>query len=192
MQSTSKTATPQKTAPAWRLRSILICSLLVFALLPAGLVGGLMYTSTLQNVDKLSNKIISDVAYRVQLDTENHLLQAHSLLNGLLRPKPTAEQTHNVQQMMAAPDAFETLAFSLTRMLPDVSFLYFGSNQGAFYGVQQIAGDAGQRAKVHTKPADATSRRYFSLGCALGTWPPWRKKRGRLPPCTLQPLPGNC
>jgi signal transduction histidine kinase/DNA-binding response OmpR family regulator len=162
MQSTLKTELPQKTAPAWRLRSILICSLLVFALLPAGLVGGLMYTSTLQNVDKLSNKIISDVAYRVQLDTENHLLQAHSLLNGLLRPKPTPEQTHNVQQMMAAPDAFETLAFSLTRMLPDVSFLYFGSAQGAFYGVQQIAGDAGQRAKVHTKPADATSRRYFS------------------------------
>jgi hypothetical protein len=162
MQSTSKTELPQKIAPAWRLRSILICSLLVFALLPAGLVGGLMYTSTLQNVDKLSNKIIYDVAYRVQLDTENHLLQAHSLLNGLLRPQPTPEQTQNVQQMMAAPDAFETLAFSLTRMLPDVSFLYFGSAQGAFYGVQQIVGDAGQRAKVHLKPADATSRSYFS------------------------------
>ncbi len=162
MPTTAKTKLPPKAVPAWRLRSILICSLLVFALLPAALVGGLMYTSTLQNVDKLSNKIIDDVAYRVQLDTENHLLQAHSLLNGLLRPKPTPEQTNNVQQMMAAPDAFETLAFSLTRMLPDVSFLYFGSTQGAFYGVQQIAGDAGQRAKVHIKPAEATSRSYFS------------------------------
>jgi signal transduction histidine kinase/CheY-like chemotaxis protein len=149
-------------ATAWRLRSILVCSLLVFALLPAGLVGGLMYKSTLQNVDKLSNKIIYDVAYRVQQDTENHLLQAHSLLNGLLRPEPTLEQTQNVQKVMAAPEAFESLAFSLTRMLPDVSFLYFGDAQGAFFGVQQIVGDNQQRAKVHAKPADATSRRYYS------------------------------
>jgi signal transduction histidine kinase/CheY-like chemotaxis protein len=136
--------------------------LLVFALLPAGLVGGLMYKSTLQNVDKLSNKIIYDVAYRVQLDTENHLLQAHSLLNGLLRPDPTPEQTLNIQKVMDSPEAFESLAFSLTRMLPDVSFLYFGNAQGAFYGVQQILGDTQQRAKVHTKPADAAGRRYYS------------------------------
>ncbi len=152
----------EKPATAWRLRSILVCSLLVFALLPAGLVGGLMYKSTLQNVDKLSNKIISDVAYRVQLDTENHLLQAHSLLNGLLRPEPTPEQTLNVQKLMGAPEAFESLAFSLTRMLPDVSFLYFGDAQGAFYGVQQMVGDTQQRAKVHTKAPDATGRRYYT------------------------------
>ena len=152
----------KKPAAAWRLRNILVCSLLVFALLPAGLVGGLMYQSTLQNVDKLSNKIIYDVAYRVQQDTENHLLQAHSLLNGLLRPEPTPEQTQNVQKVMAAPEAFESLAFSLTRMLPDVSFLYFGDAQGAFFGVQQLAQDNQQRAKVHTKPVNATSRRYFS------------------------------
>ena len=97
-----------------------------------------MYNSTLQNVDKLSNKIISDVAYRVQLDTENHLLQAHSLLNGLLRPIPTVEQTQNIRKIMSAPDAFESLAFALTRMLPDVSFLYFGDAQGAFLGCNNL------------------------------------------------------
>ena len=171
MSTTPATELPNKTAPAWRLRTILICSLLIFALLPAGLVGGLMYSSTLQNVDKLSNKIISDVAYRVQLDTENHLLQAHSLLNGLLRPLPTPEQTQQVQALMAAPQTFETLAFSLTRMLPDVSFLYFGSAQGDFYGVQQIAGtatgNAADTVKVHVKPFDVVSRRYFTALQAL-------------------------
>jgi signal transduction histidine kinase/DNA-binding response OmpR family regulator/HPt (histidine-containing phosphotransfer) domain-containing protein len=148
--------------PVWRLRTILICSLLVFALLPAGLVGGLMYKSTLQNVDKLSNKIIYDVAYRVQLDTENHLLQAHSLLNGIVLPQPTPEQSQDVVKLMGEPAAFEGMAFSLTRMLPDVSFLYFGNTQGAFYGVQQIAGAAMQRAKIHLKPAAANQRQYFS------------------------------
>ncbi len=167
MSTTPPTAPHLKPAPAWRLRTILICSLLVFALLPAGLVGGLMYTSTLQNVDKLSNKIISDVAYRVQLDTENHLLQAHSLLNGLLRPLPTPEQTQQVQALMAAPQTFESLAFSLTRMLPDVSFLYFGTAQGDFYGVQQIAGITQDSVKVHVKPADAVGRRYFTALQAL-------------------------
>jgi signal transduction histidine kinase/CheY-like chemotaxis protein len=161
-QKPSLASLDNKPATAWRLRSILVCSLLVFALLPAGLVGGLMYKSTLQNVDKLSNKIIYDVAYRVQQDTENHLLQAHSLLNGLLRPEPTPEQTQNVQKVMASPEIFESLAFSLTRMLPDVSFLYFGDAQGVFFGVQQIPGDSQQRAKVHTKPADAPGRRYYS------------------------------
>jgi signal transduction histidine kinase/DNA-binding response OmpR family regulator len=167
MSATPSTAPQPKPAPAWRLRTILICSLLVFALLPAGLVGGLMYSSTLQNVDKLSNKIISDVAYRVQLDTENHLLQAHSLLNGLLRPLPTPEQTQQVQAMMATPQTFEALAFSLTRMLPDVSFLYFGTSQGDFYGVQQIAGPTVDSVKVHVKPADAPGRRYFTALQAL-------------------------
>ena len=167
MSTTPPTESPHKIAPAWRLRTILICSLLVFALLPAGLVGGLMYSSTLQNVDKLSNKIISDVAYRVQLDTENHLLQAHSLLNGLLRPLPTPEQTQQVQALMAAPETFESLAFSLTRMLPDVSFLYFGTALGDFYGVQQIAGISNDSVKVHVKPANAVGRRYFTAMQAL-------------------------
>ncbi len=154
-------------ALAWRLRTILIYSLLVFALLPAALVGGLMYRSTLENVDRLSNKIIEDVAFRVQLDTETHLLQAHSLLNGVLTPKPSNEQILKAQELMAQPAAFETLAFSLTGMLPDVSFLYFGSREGAFYGVQQIFSAGNTLVKVHTKPADARSRRYFSSQYAL-------------------------
>jgi signal transduction histidine kinase/CheY-like chemotaxis protein len=167
MLSMIKNKLAKNSSSAWRLRTILICSLLVFALLPAAVVGGLMYASTLRNVDKLSNKIISDVTYRVQLDTETHLLQAHSLLNGLLQPQPSQSQVANVQKLMAEPESFETLAFSLTRMLPDVSFLYFGSSQGAFYGVQQIVGDNGQRAKVHTKPATEPSRRYFASAQAL-------------------------
>ena len=147
---------------AWSLRTILVFSLLVFALLPAALVGGLMYKSTLQNVDKLSNKIIRDVAYRVQLDTENHLLQAHSLLNGLLSPLPSEVQVQHLTKLMAEPAAFEALAFPMTQMLPDVSFLYFGDAQGAFYGVQATAGDAQNRVKLHLKPAAQPGRRYFS------------------------------
>ena len=121
-----------------------------------------MYKSTLKNVDNLSNKIVRDVAYRVQLDTENHLLQAHSLLNGLLSPTPTSVQVQRLKKLMSEPAEFESLAFSLTQMLPDVSFLYFGDTQGAFYGVQEIAGDAQNRVKLHIKPAGQPGRRYFT------------------------------
>ncbi len=162
MRPTNPPISTTSTPRAWSLRSILICSLLLFALLPAAVVGGLMYTSTLDNVDKLSNKIINDVAYRVQLDTETHLQQAHSLLNGLLRSQPTAEQNANVQAMMARPQNFEAFAFSLARMLPDVSFLYFGDAQGAFYGVQDTGSASQDRLKVHLKPANASARRYYA------------------------------
>ena len=152
---------------AWRLRTILIYSLLVFALLPAALVGGLMYRSTLENVDRLSSKIIDDVAFRVQQDTENHLLQAHSLLNGVIKPKPTPDQTLKIQELMAQPASFEALAFSLTGMLPDVSFLYFGNQASAFYGVQQISSSGMTTVKVHVKPETERSRRYYASQFAL-------------------------
>ena len=58
MPSMSSLSQLYHAAPTLRLRTILVCSLLVFALLPAGLVGGLMHKSTIDNVDKLSNKII--------------------------------------------------------------------------------------------------------------------------------------
>ncbi len=165
---TASTTLPP-AARAWRLRTILIYSLLVFALLPAALVGGLMYRSTLENVDRLSSKIIDDVAFRVQQDTENHLLQAHSLLNGVIKPKPNAEQLLKAQELMAQPSAFEALAFSLTGMLPDVSFLYFGSQASAFYGVQQISSSGGSAitVKAHIKPENQSTRRYYASQYAL-------------------------
>ncbi len=166
-------------ASAWRLRTILIYSLLIFALLPAALVGGLMYRSTLENVDRLSSKIIDDVAFRVQQDTENHLLQAHSLLNGVIKPKPTPEQMLKARELMTQPAAFEALAFSLTGMLPDVSFLYFGNQASAFYGVQQMSSAGGATVKVHIKPAQERSRRYFSSLYALDY-------RNELPPETKE------
>ncbi len=74
----------------------------------------------------------------------------------------TPSQSQHMQQLMAQPQGFESLAFPLTRMLHDVSFLYLGNAQGAFYGVQQIVGDAQLHAKVHIKTADAPHRQYYS------------------------------
>jgi signal transduction histidine kinase/CheY-like chemotaxis protein/HPt (histidine-containing phosphotransfer) domain-containing protein len=113
-------------------------------------------------VDTLSDKIVQDVALRVQTDTENHLTQVHSLINALLPDQPTAEQAEYARQLINQPAEFERTAFSLTRMSPNVSFLFFGSHKGEFYGVQKTLGDPEQRAVVNERKLGEDGRRYYS------------------------------
>jgi signal transduction histidine kinase/DNA-binding response OmpR family regulator/HPt (histidine-containing phosphotransfer) domain-containing protein len=151
-----------KSVRTWSLRSILVTSLLLFSLIPAAIVGGLMYQSNLQSVDALSDKIVQDVAYRVQTDTENHLMQVHSLINALLPDKASEAQIDDAKRLINQPDEFERTAFTLTRMSPNVSYLYFGSAKGEFYGVQKTLGDPEQRAVVNVRKVGEDGRRFFS------------------------------
>ncbi|MGA8515148.1 MAG: response regulator [Burkholderiaceae bacterium] len=151
-----------KPVRTWSLRTVLVTSLLLFSLIPAAVVGGLMYRSNLQSVEVLSDKIVQDVAYRVQTDTENHLMQVHSLINGLLLEKATEAQIDNAKRLILQPDEFERTAFTLTRMSPNVSYLYFGSAKGEFYGVQKTLDDPEQRAVVNVLAFGDDRRRFFS------------------------------
>ncbi len=154
--------TPDTTqSKAWSLRTVLVSSLLLFSILPALIVGWVMYRSNVQSVGELSQKIVRDVALRVQLDTENHVMQVHSLLNGFLPAHYTQTQLMDARQLMAEPRAFERTAFQFSRMSPNVSFVYFGNTQGEFYGVQKDLDDVHQRAKVHIRTAGQGGRRYF-------------------------------
>jgi signal transduction histidine kinase/CheY-like chemotaxis protein/HPt (histidine-containing phosphotransfer) domain-containing protein len=151
----------QTLSKAWSLRTVLVCSLLVFAVVPALVVGWVLYRSNQQSVDDLSQKIVRNVALRVQLDTENHLMQVHSLLNGLLPAQHTAAQLAEAKQLMADPADFERVAFQFSRMSPNVSFVYLGTRQGEFYGVQKQLDDAQQRATIHLRATGQAGRRYF-------------------------------
>jgi signal transduction histidine kinase/DNA-binding response OmpR family regulator/HPt (histidine-containing phosphotransfer) domain-containing protein len=151
-----------KPVRTWSLRSVLVTGLLLFSLIPAAIVGWLMYQSNLQSVDALSDKIVQDVAYRVQTDTENHLMQVHSLINALLPDKASETQIDEAKRLINHPDEFERTAFALTRMSPNVSFLYFGSAKGEFYGVQKTLGDPEQRAVVNVRAVGDDGRRFFS------------------------------
>lgn len=147
---------------SWSLRTILITSLLLFSLIPALIVGALMYRSNIHSVDALSDKIVQDVAYRVKVDTGNHLMQVHSLLNALLPADPNAAQIVNAMQLMKQPASFERLAFTLTRMSSNVLFIFFGNSLGEFYGVQQMPDDKEQHVKIHLRAEGSLGRRYFS------------------------------
>ncbi len=81
--------------PRWSLtvRTLSMSLLLLFAVLPAMLVGWLLYKSNVQTVEQLSQKIIKDVVQRVLADAEVQLQTAGLVLNGLIPPSPSAEQT---------------------------------------------------------------------------------------------------
>ena len=162
--SATQVPLPELTKPpagsTWSLRFLRVVRLLLFSLVPAAIVGGLMYRNNVQSVDELSEKIVRDVALRVRDDTENHLEQVHSLLNALLPAQFNPAQLSSAAQLLMQPQAFEELAFRLTRMSPNVSFLYFGNAQGAFYGVQKELDDPLQRSKVHERTTGG-GRSYF-------------------------------
>ncbi|MDO8774122.1 MAG: response regulator [Burkholderiaceae bacterium] len=123
--------------PAFSLRRILVVSLLLFALLPATLVTWLLARSSMESVGTLSNQVVSSVAARVQAETENHLQQAHVIMNGLFPEALNRQQTLQAQKWLEQPALFEPMAFALTRQSPSVPFLYMGTVKGHFFGVEQ-------------------------------------------------------
>ncbi len=143
----------------WSLRSIFLISLLVFCLVPAATVGWMLYRSNQQTVDLLAEKILTDVSQRVQLDAEEHLGQAHIIFNGLLPVQPNGSDNQRARDLLLKPELFEQAAFSMTRMTPNASYMYFGTAGGDFLGVEPI-GDGLIRVGIRNKGDEG--RRYFS------------------------------
>ena len=130
---------PKKTLS---LRRILVVSLLLFALVPAALVAGLMARSSSQAVEDLAGGILLNVAAKIQAGTEAHLGQAHNVLNGLFPERLNASQTEQAREWLRSGGAFESMAFALTRQSQDVAHLYFGNNRGEYFSVESAGSGA--------------------------------------------------
>jgi signal transduction histidine kinase/DNA-binding response OmpR family regulator len=146
----------------WPLRWVLIIALMSFCILPAAIVGGMLYRNNVETVDVLAEKIISDVADRVELDTSQHLSQAHFVLNGLMPLDTTEAEIKRARQMMTSPEAFEVSAFSLTRMSQEVPYVYVGTAKGEFWGVETVSRGASGLMKINIRRQGDEGRRYFS------------------------------
>ena len=146
---------------ALSLRSVLLASLLVFCVVPAVLVGWFLYRSNVQTVELLSEKIVSDVAKRVQLDTEEFLSQAHMVFSGILQELPNTADVQRAQQMLQRPELFEQAAFALTRMSPNVPYVYFGTAKGEFLGVETASSAATGFMRIGVRTASDEGRRYY-------------------------------
>ncbi|MES2512245.1 MAG: response regulator [Pseudomonadota bacterium] len=156
----------ERRRPSFSLRSILVVSLLLFALLPAGVVTWLLARGSTQAVGELANQVMGSVALRVQTETENHLQQAHVIMNGLFPATLNAQQTRQARTWLDQPALFESMAFALTRQAPAVPYLYMASAQGNFFGVEQTS----RGAEVSTRDArnGAANPRQFFLAAQAG------------------------
>ncbi|CDS51818.1 hypothetical protein [Polaromonas sp. CG9_12] len=149
---------PPKT---FSLRAVLIASLLVFSLLPAATVGWFLYRSNVQSVQLLSEKVIEDMTERIKTDVENHLAQAHVVLNGLVHAQPDASAVLRARQLIASPELFEQAAFAMTRMTPDVPRMYLARQRGDFLAVDTFAQEAATLVRVSERKAGGEGRRFF-------------------------------
>lgn len=155
------TTARQRPVQTFSLRTVLVASLLLFALLPAATVGWFLYRSSLEIAQTLSEKIIEDVAQRVKTDTEAHLAQAHIMLNGLVQNQPDAAAVLRARQLIEMPALFEQTAFALTRMTPDVPRIYLGSFRGEYLGVEAFTQDAVSVVQVGERKQGDEGRQLF-------------------------------
>ncbi|MES1977700.1 MAG: response regulator [Pseudomonadota bacterium] len=156
----------QSRRPSFSLRSILVVSLLLFALLPAAVVTWLLARGSTQAVGELANQVMGSVALRVQTETENHLQQAHVIMNGLFPPVLNAQQIRQARTWLERPALFEPMAFALTRQAPAVPFLYLATVKGNFFGVEQTA--RGAEVSVREVGGSAVNPRKFFLASQPG------------------------
>jgi signal transduction histidine kinase/DNA-binding response OmpR family regulator len=164
----STVASPSDSVPAqrhprvWSLRSVLTASLLLFAVLPTAIVGWVMHQSNLQTVNSLTRQVIGSVVQRVQTGTLEHIGQAHTIFNAMLPEVPNQQQAKRAQELLENPLQFEELAFTLTRMTPNVTYLYNGSAKGSFVGVRPATDNPQTQTRVGLQTAQDEGRRYYS------------------------------
>ncbi len=139
------------------LRKLLGTALLLLALVPAVLVAIVMSRGSARAVEDLAGQILSNVALRVQADTENHLQQAHSALNAIVPARTTPRQAELARRWLRDASAFEPMAFAVTRQWPDVPSLYFANMRGEYFLVQK----APEGVRVAHRLPDGEGRRVW-------------------------------
>ena len=149
---------PPKT---FSLRMVLVASLLLFSLLPAASVGWFLYRSNVQSVHLMSGKIIEDMTGRIKTDVENHLAQAHVVLNGMVPAQPDASAVLRARHLIESPELFEQAAFAMTRMTPDVPRMYLGSQRGDFLAIDTFTQEAATLVRVSERKAGGEGRRFY-------------------------------
>ncbi len=164
----------------YSLRRILGVSLLLLTLVPAVLVAWLMARASSQAAEDLAGSILTHVAGLVQSGTEDHLRQAHGVLNGLFPERMTPAQVQQAQAWLREPAQFESMAFALTRQSPSVPLLYFGNARGEYFGVESTP----DGVRVGIRRGDDAARSFYLAQRPGDRSRPLRTEDGRYEPRT--------
>jgi signal transduction histidine kinase/CheY-like chemotaxis protein/HPt (histidine-containing phosphotransfer) domain-containing protein len=118
---------------------LLGASLLLLVMLPAAWLAASILRPSLQDTQDLASRSLNRIAAQVQSGIDNHLLQAHRVLDGLMPPNASPGNATQAAAWVSDPALFAPMAIALTRSSKDLRFVYFRSENGSVHGVENAA-----------------------------------------------------
>jgi signal transduction histidine kinase/HPt (histidine-containing phosphotransfer) domain-containing protein len=170
----------------------LIAALLLAALVPALLVSWLLSSNSSQAIKTLAENAMSQAAHRVDVGALAHLGESHTVVNALVPPfVTTGAEGERTRNWLKDTAAFELMAYALTQQSANVPYLYFGTEDGSFFGLEREdsgfivrtirPGESGRRhflirepgdrsrvVKTETKVYDPRQRPWYQLAASTG------------------------
>jgi len=143
----------------------LVLAMVLAALAPALLVAWVLSYNSSESINRLAENAMSQAAHRIDVGALAHLGESHTVVNALVPPVVTtgaeAERTRN---WLSDTASFETMAYALTQQSPNVPYLYLGTEDGSFFGLERESygfvvrtigpGDSGRRHYQIDQPGD--------------------------------------
>ena len=121
------------------LKSLFLIGLVIFVLLPLLLGAWVMLANASAASQERASRSLAIASKQSQTDIEAHLRQAYKTLDGLLPESKSDIQTSQAVTWVTDPALFAPMAFALTRMSPDLRFVYYSGLSGDVYGVENVA-----------------------------------------------------
>ncbi|WP_310565060.1 hybrid sensor histidine kinase/response regulator [Hydrogenophaga sp.] len=170
----------------------LIAALVLAALVPALLVSWLLSSNSSRAIETLAENAMSQAAHRVDVGALAHLGESHTVVNALVPPFVTSgAEGERTRRWLQDTPAFELMAHALTQQSPNVPYLYFGREDGGFFGLERedngfivrsiqpgesgrrhylikAPGDRSQLVKTETKIYDPRQRPWYRLAASTG------------------------
>jgi hypothetical protein len=108
---------------------------------------------------------MSQAAHRIDVGALAHLGESHTVVNALVPPVvTTGAEAARTRNWLSDTASFETMAYALTQQSPNVPYLYMGTEDGSFFGLEREAtasscapsapGDSGRRHYQIEQPGD--------------------------------------
>ena len=170
----------------------LITALVLAALIPALLAAWLLSTNSSQSINTLAENAMSQAAHRVDVGALAHLGESHTVVNALVPPfVATGAEAERTRNWLKDTAAFETMAYALTQQSPNVPYLYMGTADGSFFGLEREShgfvvreirpgdsgrkhflidhpGDRSQLVRTETQIYDPRKRPWYQLALSTG------------------------
>lgn len=146
----------------------LVLAMVLAALTPALLVAWLLSYNSSESINRLAEDAMSQAAHRIDVGALAHLGESHTVVNALVPPVvTTGAEAARTRNWLSDTASFETMAYALTQQSPNVPYLYLGSEDGSFFGLERESygfvvrtigpGESGRRHYQIEQPGDRSN-----------------------------------